>query len=260
VRPEPSWRAGIRVPLLLAGGCICGRGEHGGLMQAMGIRVVAVEVGSVGPPSKFGWAAYDVPGREVLMSGDEPQTAVSALVAGLAWGGQAVLLLESPLSVLVPAGEEDGWRLLGEARAGEGNWPWSASAGAGALATGLDQGTWMLGQLATAMPGLSATTQPDSWWSGVARLLLAEAFVSGSAKPWLVSASQHAADAAAAGLALVELLDGPEPLTSALHSSPHGPFNLLTAMALWAGLSIDPSELRADVLVVAGAPSQGNSH
>ncbi len=243
MRPEPSWPAGIRVHLLLAQGCVCLRGEHGGLMQAMGIRVVAVDVGSVRPPSKFGWAAYDVPAREVLMSGDDPQTAVSALVAGLAWGGQAVLLLESPLSVPVPAGEEEGWRLPGKARAGEGNRPWSAGAGAGALATGPAQGAWMLGQLAAAVPGLSATTQPDSCRSGVARLLLAEAFVSGSGKPVPVSASQHAADAAAAGLALVELMDGPEPLTSALHSSPHGPFNLLTAMALWAGLSIDPSEL-----------------
>ncbi len=204
--------------------------------------MVAVDVGSVGPPSKFGWAAYDVPAREVLMSGDDPQTAVSALIAGLAWGGQAVLLLESPLSVPVPAGDEEGWRLLGKARAGEGNRPWSAGAGAGALATGLAQGAWMLGQLAAAVPGLSATTQPDSWRSGVAR------------KPLPVSASQHAADAVVAGLALVELLDGPEPLTSALHCSPHGPFNLLTAMALWAGLSIDPSELRADVLVIAGRP------
>jgi hypothetical protein len=31
-------------------------------------------------------------------------------------------------------------------------------------------------------------------------------------------------------------------------------------MALWAGLSIDPGELRQDVLVIAARPSQGNSH
>jgi hypothetical protein len=85
-------------------------------------------------------------------------------------------------------------------------------------------------------------------------LLLAEAFVSGTGKPMPVSASQHAADAAAAGLALVDLLDGPEPLASQVRCSPQGSFNLLTAMALWAGLSIDPGELHEDVLVIAASP------
>src|SRR5258708_8237409 len=147
-----SWPAGIRVPLLLARGRVGGGGEPGSLIVAMGIRVVAVDVGSVGPPSKFGWAAYDVPGREVLMSGDDPQTAVSALVAGLAWGGQAVLLLESPLSVPVPAGDEEGWRLLGKARAGEANRPWSASAGAGPLTTRLAHGPALLARLPPSLP------------------------------------------------------------------------------------------------------------
>src|SRR5260221_14174406 len=77
-----SWPAGIRVPLLLARGRVCGRGEHGCLIQAMGIRVVAVDVGSVGPPSKFGWAAYDVPPPEAVMPGEGPQTGGSARVAG----------------------------------------------------------------------------------------------------------------------------------------------------------------------------------
>jgi hypothetical protein len=61
-------------------------------------------------------------------------------------------------------------------------------------------------------------------------------------------------DTAAAGLALVELLDSPETLASAVRCSPQDSFNLLAAMALWAELSIDPSELRADVLVVAARP------
>src|SRR5260221_6768613 len=110
-----SWPAGIRVPLLLARGRVCGRGEHGCLIQAMGIRVVAVDVGSVGPPSKFGWAAYDVPAREVLMSGDDSQTAGSALIAGVAWGGQAGPALESPASGPGADGDEEGWRPSGKA-------------------------------------------------------------------------------------------------------------------------------------------------
>jgi hypothetical protein len=70
----------------------------------------------------------------------------------------------------------------------------------------------------------------------------------------MLAAGQYAADAAAAGLALVELLDNPETLTSAVCCSPQQSFNLLMAMALWAGLQIAPGELRAEVLVVAARP------
>lgn len=218
------------------------------------MRVVAVDIGSVGPPSKFAWAAFEPPSRQAVISGSDPQSAVSAVVAGLAWGGQAAFLLESPLSVPVPSGQADGWLLLGKARAGEGNRPWSAGAGAGVLATGLAQGAWMLGQLAAAVPGLSATTQPDRWQPGVVPLLLAEAFVSSSGKPAPRSAGQDAADADAAGLAFVDLLNTSAPLASSICCSPHAPFNLYAAMALWAGLSIDPSELNQDVLVIAARP------
>lgn len=223
-------------------------------MQAMGIRVVAVDAGSVGAPSKFAWAGFDAPARQVVLSGSDPQAAVSALVGGLAWGGRAVLLWESPLPVAVPPAQE-GWRMPGKARGGEGGRQWPAGAGPGALAAGLAQGTWMLRQLAAAVPGLSATTQPDPWQNGVARLLLAGASVSASGKPVPLSASQDAAHAAAAGLALVELLGTPEPLASKMRCSPHGSFNLLTAMALWAGLSIDPCELNEDVLLIAARPA-----
>jgi hypothetical protein len=141
---------------------------QGRLMQAMGIRVVAVDVGSVRRPSKFAWAAFEPPARDALTFGNDPQSAVTAVVAGLAWRGRAGLLLESPLSVPVPSGQAEGWRLLGKARAGEGNRSWSAGAGAGVLATGLAQGAWMLRQLVAAVPGLSATTQPEQWQASAA--------------------------------------------------------------------------------------------
>ncbi|HEY6278838.1 MAG TPA: hypothetical protein VIX86_21200 [Streptosporangiaceae bacterium] len=220
----------------------------------MGIRVVAVDVGSVGPPSKFAWAAFEPPAREALMSGNDPQSAVSAVAAGLAWDGQAALLLESPQSVPVPPGQADRWRLPGRARAGEGNRAWPAGAGAGVLAADLAQGAWMLRQLAAAVPGLSATTQPDLWQARAAPLLLAEAFVPASGKPSPRSAGRDTADAEAAGLALVDILGTGAPLASSIGCSPHAPFNLLAAMALWAGLSIDPSELSQDVLVIAARP------
>jgi hypothetical protein len=144
-----------------------------------------------------------------------------------------------------------------KARCGEGNRSWSAGAGAGALATGLAQGAWMFRQLAVTLPALAATTQAGTWRHGGAQLLLAEAFITASGKPEPLPAGQHAADAAAAGLALVEALDGPAPLASSACCSPHDPFNLMAAMALWAGLRIDPGELHSEVLVVAAHPRHG---
>jgi hypothetical protein len=226
----------------------------GRLMQAMGIRVVAVDVGSVRPPSGFAWAAFTPPAREAIASGNDPRSAVSAVIAGLAWGGQAALLLASPLPVPVPAGQAGDRRLLGTAAAGAGSRAGPAGGGTGVLATGPAQGAWMLSQLAAAVPGLSATTQPDQWQAGASPLLLAEASVSGSGKPTPRPAGQHATDAEAAGLVLVDLLNTSAPLAASTCCSLHAPFNLLAAMAVWAGLGIDPSELSQDVLVIAASP------
>jgi hypothetical protein len=198
-------------------------------MRAMGIRVVAVDAGSVRPPARFAWAAFAPPARAAIRSGNDPRSAVSAVVAGLAWGGQAALLLASPPPDPVPAE-------------------------AGVLATGPAPGAWMLSQLAAAVPGLSATTQPDQWQASASPLLLAEASVPGSGKPGPRSAVQAAADAEAAGLALVDLLNTSAPLAPSIGCSPHAPFNLLAAMAVWAGLGIDPSELSQDVLVITAHP------
>ena len=149
----------------------------------MGIRVVAVDIGSVGQSSKFAWAAFDAPGRDLIADGTDPETAVGELAPGLLAGAQAALLLEAPMSVPVPDAQPGAWRRLGKARKGEGNRPWSAGAGAASLATGLAQGAWMLRQLATSVPALAATTQPRSWQRGGAQLLLAEAFITAAGKP-----------------------------------------------------------------------------
>jgi hypothetical protein len=220
----------------------------------VGVRVVAVDIGSVKPPSRFAWAAFDAPSQEVIADGSDPDTAVSCLLAGLAESRQAVLLVEAPMSVPVPAVREDRWHLLGKARDGEGNRPWSAGAGTGALATGLAQGAWMLKRLAEAAPTVTVTTQPEVWRDGRARLMLAEVFVSGVGKPVPVAAGQHAADAIAAGKALIERLDRPGGFVSDVRCSPHEAFNLLATMAIWAGLQISPGELREDVLVIRVQP------
>jgi hypothetical protein len=94
----------------------------------MGTRVVSVDIGSVRPPSKFAWAAFDAPGRDLVEDGVDPESAVSALVPGLLAGTQAVLLLEAPMSVPVPGGQPGEWRGLGKARHGERNRPRSALA------------------------------------------------------------------------------------------------------------------------------------
>jgi len=70
----------------------------------MGTRVVAVDIGSIGPPSKFAWVAFDAPGSELVKDGADPESAVSAPMPDLIVGAQAVLLLEAPMSVPVPAG------------------------------------------------------------------------------------------------------------------------------------------------------------
>jgi hypothetical protein len=220
----------------------------------MRTRVVAVDIGSVRLPSKFARAAFDAPGRDAVDEGTDPQSVVSALVPGLLTGAQAALVLEAPMSVPVPGGRPGAWHELGKARRGERDRPWSAGAGAGALATGLAQGGWMLRQLAVAVPGLATTTQPGTWRRGDAQLLLAEAFITASGKPEPLPAGQHAADAVAAGLALMEALDGSTPIASHVCCSPQDPLNLLAAMALWAGLRIDHAELHAEVLVVAAEP------
>lgn len=219
----------------------------------MNVRVVAVGIGSVGPPSKFAWAAFDAPNRDITATGDDPETAAKELAAALREGMQAALLLESPMSNPVPSAEM-GWRLLGKARAGEANRPWSAGAGAGVLATGLAQGAWLLEHLATALPGLTATTNAAVWRAGEAQLLLAEAFVPGTGKPVPVPAGQHAADAAAAGLEMVVRLVAAQELTSDVRCSPHRPFNLLAALAVWAGLTMNANELREEVLVIRVRP------
>ena len=215
---------------------------------------MAVDIGSVASLSKFAWAAFDAPGRDVIEHGVNPESAVSALVSGLLEGAQAVLLLEAPMSVPVPDGQPGAWHGLGKARSGEGNRPWSAGAGAGALATGLAQGAWMLRQIAALVPGLAVTTQSGDWQGGGAQLLLGEAFITAAGKPEPLAVSEHLADAAAAGLALLEMLDSPAALASSVCCSPRESFNLLAAMALWAGLRIGSDELQAEVLVVSARP------
>src|ERR1700760_2823493 len=187
----------------------------------MTIGVVAVDIGSVRPPPKFAWAQGEVPGSVLTDSGNHPGAAIRALATSLAAGTPTALLLEAPMSVPVPAGADDSWVTLGRARCGEGDRPWSAGAGTSALATGLAQGSWLLQQLAAAVPGLPVTTQPAVWLDRGEGLLLAEAFITGKGKPVPVSGeSQHVADASAAALALADLVGSGADLKTAVSCAP----------------------------------------
>jgi hypothetical protein len=49
----------------------------------MDARIVAVDVGSIAPPSSFAWAALDAPEKDIVAQGSDPDTAASALLNGL---------------------------------------------------------------------------------------------------------------------------------------------------------------------------------
>ncbi|MFF7474574.1 hypothetical protein [Streptomyces sp. NPDC008092] len=219
------------------------------------MQVVGVDIGSV-KQSNFAWAAVDSPELPAVSYGDDPEGAVQALVWSLDEDGRAVLAVEAPMAVPVPAPNSDEWRWLGRARTGEGNRPWSAGAGAGALATGVAQTAWMLSRLRALVPQVTVTTQTERFTAGHAHLLLAEAFVSAAGKPvTVVAADQHAADAEAAARAtFAYLTQGPEGFPQ-VTCAPRCSFNLLAAIAIWAGLSVPGDELHQDVLVIRAQPT-----
>ena len=106
--------------------------DHGGMWRLIaghGTLVVVVDIGSVQPTSRFAWAAFDAPGRDLIKAGEDPETAVLMLASGLVADTRPALLLKAPMAVPVPGSEPDAWLKLGEARDGEGNRLWSAGAG-----------------------------------------------------------------------------------------------------------------------------------
>ena len=205
------------------------------------------------PPSKFAWPRLMRPDVNSSKPAKIPETAVSMLTPGLKAGAQAALLPEAPMAVPVPGRRPDVRRTLGRPVTGRATGHGRRAPGPGRWRPGC-AGSLDAPPARRTVAGLTATTQPGSWRRGDAHLLLAEAFIIAVGKPGPLPAGQHAADATAAGLALVEFLDSPQTLISTVCCSPQQSFNLLTAMALWAGLRIDPSELRAELLVVAARP------
>lgn len=71
--------------------------------------MVAADIGSARHPSKFRWAAFGAPGRDLVKTGEHSETAVSMLAPGLIAGAHAALPLVAPMAVPVPGSEPDAW-------------------------------------------------------------------------------------------------------------------------------------------------------
>lgn len=233
-----------------------------GIVAPMRCRVVAIDVGSV--RRNFAWAALDLPERHAIgAGGSDPEGAALAALDALSAGVPVALGFESPLMVPVSPIGIDGWLTLGQARNGESSGgqsrPWSAGAGSGALATGVVQMAWILERVGSVMPGLRCTTLPSAWLDGGAEVFVWEAFVSGPGKPVSAAISQHAADAAAAADTFAERLEDSRLTESDVMCDPAKSFNLAAAAALYAGLSVAPSEMREPLMVYRTQPAAGRS-
>jgi len=164
------------------------------------LAVCCADIGSV-RQGNFGWWAQSEGPTPESEAGDRLEILATWVAGQINLGCKVALGFECPLFVPLPVNAED----LGRARAGEGNRPWSAGAGSGALATGLAQVPWILGQIRT------STSQPiPAWldWDQFVRsetgLFLWEAFVSGSSK-----GTSHTDDARKAVAAFQNSLPSP---------------------------------------------------
>lgn len=214
------------------------------------VLILGVDVGSVRREGGFSWSSADA----ATHGADDVRTLGRCVVQALNAEQRVAIAFECPLSVPVPDACGDAWKDLGRARTGEGNRSWSAGAGTGALATGLVQLAWVLGYIERhTLKAPTVSTQPSTFAVGRATLLIAEAMVTSTGKPVAIGGSQDHADAVAAAQRLEEML-AERLFVSEVTCAPHHAFNLAAAVALQAGLPIDPAELRMDVLVAKVRP------
>ena len=135
---------------------------------------------------------------------------------------------------------------LGTARTGEGNRSWSAGAGAGALATGLVQVAWILGELRTRVPSVTPYLNWSEFAGARRGVFFWEAFVTDRAK-----ATTHVDDATVAVAAFRGALPDPGAANAV---SADRPLSLLAAALLWSGWNDERELLHAPCLVIKAAP------
>ncbi len=208
-------------------------------------------------PQRLVIACVDV-GREAgwayLDSGDADHGAslnvlIDCIASALAAGARVALGLECPLYVPRRAAL-DGPPV---ARAGEGNRAWAAPAGLSVLAVGLVQGGAMLAALRSKNSGIRATTRWSEFDSGLAQLLIWEAFVTASG-PGIperldlpASVTQHQRDALAGARALMrKIAEGPP----ASDLGEQDVYSLIGMQLIATGFSADLTLLTDRCLVV----------
>jgi hypothetical protein len=192
--------------------------------------IACADIGSV-VNGNFGWA--DSEGSE----GTKPSELAAKVASALADQRPVALGFECPLFVPLPDSELE----LGRSRRGEGSRAWSAGAGCGALATGLVQVAWTLGEVRQrCSPTVSAYLEWSSFEKAGGGLLVWEAFVSGAAK-----GSGHVNDAALAVRAFAAKLPTPE---TDLHAV--NPMSLAGFALIRSGWSIGIEALRQPCLAI----------
>ena len=203
------------------------------------LAIYCADVGSIAE-GKFGWARQDPAAGEVEehRGGEEIVDFAATVKDDLQEGRPVALGFECPLFVPVP---EDPMA-LGRGRKGDGNRAWSAGAGPAVLATGVVQATWVLSEIAAALPSTSVTFDWPSFSQDGSGLFLWEAFVTGAAKR-----DTHVGDARAAVEAFADAL--PEPFDKNAVDEARV-LSLVGAAAIWSGLALNPSLLRAPCLVL----------
>lgn len=207
--------------------------------------IYVVDAGSVSG-GKFHWVCS----RDFPNSSKDSNLLADQIVQDLKDGRSVAIGYESPLFIPCRHNACE----LGQARSGEctketGNRPWSAAAGAAVLATGIQSLAWLLREIKTACPDASATTDWHSFVRRETKLLVWEAFVSGSEKACPPS---HEGDARLAMESFRFGLTKPEGPKSAIDENTV--FSLAGAAILFAGLSSDNSLLHGSTLVVRPIP------
>ena len=209
------------------------------------MNIAVIDIGSP-KKHKVGWAIVGNSPHE----GTDLDECITDLSCALQVGPLA-LGFEAPMFVPM----RDKWIRLTDARSGECEGgisrPFSAAAGASVLVTSMVVVPYVLLGLRRAVPDAIATLDWHSWQHTTApkRLLLFEAFVSGSRK------SSHIEDARSAANALHAELSSGEIINSAIEIDIDDEecFSVLGAMMVRTGWTSDSTVLSQSCLVVRPA-------
>ena len=202
--------------------------------------IYVADAGSVSR-GNFHW----VSSCNVEESSRDPRGLAQAVAEDLKSGKNVALGYESPLFVPVECEPQSlGCARVGECQEATGNRPFNAGAGAAVLATGIQSLCWVLREIKSLAPNAIASTRWDDFVGGVCKLLVWEAFVSGSEKAYPAS---HAGDAALAIAAFRQVRSSKENPTRICCGNA---FSLVGSAVVWSGLSTDVTLLKEPCVVL----------